>query len=388
MLYEASRSITSNMSKLEHFELLRKGIDTWNGWRRESSQIKPDLTGVDLSGENLIGFDFRQTNFSKANLSGAGFCETMLCRANLTNAVLAGAYLSGTNLTNTNLAYANLTGADLIAADLAGANLAGTNLTGATLTKAKLIEVTVDEADFNGALFWETVISNVYLDRAKHLDKCVHLGPSCIDHRTLSNSWKLSTGFLRGCGLSDWEIEVTKLYNPGLSPDKIIKIQEKMIKMRVGEPKNYYSCFISYSSLDETFVTKLLSDLQHAGVRAWRDAENMRIGDQIKVVINEAIRKQDKLLLILSANSARSRWVETEVEFAFEEERKRNKIVLFPIMLDNSVEDNSAQWAFDIRQTRLIGDFRHWETPGVYEQAFKRLLRDMRQVDAMSEDNR
>ena len=32
---------------------------------------------------------------------------------------------------------------------------------------------------------------------------------------------KIHEGFLRGCGLSDWEIEEVKLYNPNLNNDEV-----------------------------------------------------------------------------------------------------------------------------------------------------------------------
>jgi hypothetical protein len=40
---------------------------------------------------------------------------------------------------------------------------------------------------------------------------------------------------------------------------------------------------------------------------------------------------RDKALLILSEHSIKSDWVEDEVTTGFEEERKREQIVLFPI---------------------------------------------------------
>jgi hypothetical protein len=56
---------------------------------------------------------------------------------------------------------------------------------------------------------------------------------------------------------------------------------------------------------------------------------------------NAAIRLRDKLLLILSEHSIKSDWVEDEVTRAFEEERKRDQIVLFPIRLDDAVKDTN-----------------------------------------------
>jgi len=35
-------------------------------------------------------------------------------------------------------------------------------------------------------------------------------------------------------------------------------------------------------------------------------------------------------------------------------------------------------WAADIRRTRHIGDFTQWQDHDVYQQAFDRLLRDLK----------
>ena len=53
--------------------------------------------------------------------------------------------------------------------------------------------------------------------------------------------------------------------------------------------------------------------------------------------IDEAIRIYDKLLVVLSENSIQSSWVEEEVEGAMKKERRENKLVLFPIRLNNAV---------------------------------------------------
>jgi TIR domain len=104
----------------------------------------------------------------------------------------------------------------------------------------------------------------------------------------------------------------------------------------------------------------------------------MKIGDKIRVRIDESIHKYDKLLLVLSENSVASDWVEKEVETAFEKERQQHKTVLFPIRLDDTVMHTTQAWAADIRRTRHIGDFRSWKNHDDYKKAFDRLLRDLK----------
>ena len=51
----------------------------------------------------------------------------------------------------------------------------------------------------------------------------------------------------------------------------------------------------------------------------------------------------------------------SEVEAAFEKERKQKRTVLFPIRLDDAVMETDEAWAAEIRRTRQIGDFRKWK---------------------------
>src|SRR5208282_6616392 len=73
--------------------------------------------------------------------------------------------------------------------------------------------------------------------------------------------------------------------------------------------------------------------------------EDLKIGDKFRTRIDESIRIYDKVMVILSANSINSPWVEKEVEAALEKERKQNKLVLFPIRLDDAVMETDRAWA-------------------------------------------
>lgn len=143
------------------------------------------------------------------------------------------------------------------------------------------------------------------------------------------------------------------------------------------QSNQYYSCFISYSHKDEAFAERLHADLQQVGVQCWFAPKDLKIGERIRVGIDQSIRGHDKLLLILSEHSMASDWVEQEVETAFEQERKRGETMLFPIRLDEVVMKLEVGWAAHIKRTRHIGDFREWEGHASYQKAFQRLLKDL-----------
>ena len=247
--------------------------------------------------------------------------------------------------------------ADLAGTGGVGANLFNTNLRGANLVGANLQGVNLRDADLSGATVGYTIFGNANLTGARGLERCEHLGPSVVDHQTLLKSWPLPVVFLRGCGLPETLIE----YLPSL----------------VNEPIQFYSCFISYSTLDKEFVDSLYADLQVKGVRCWFAPEDLKIGDLFRQRIDDAIRLHDKLLLVLSEHSVASGWVREEVESCLERERREKRTVLFPVRLDEAVIDTTEAWAASIRRQRHIGDFRDWKSHDAYKGGLKRLLQDL-----------
>jgi uncharacterized protein YjbI with pentapeptide repeats len=362
------------MANEEHVGILEYRVDVWNEWREENPDTRPDLDGAELYGADLDGANLRGADLNGAHLSGAGLFEADLTGANLASADLfeadlSQAYLNGANLREADLLRADLTNANLSQADLSRANLIWANLNGADLSGANLSEAQVGL----------TVFANIDLSLVEGLDAINHRGPSTIGIDTiLCSKGKISEAFLRGCGLSDIEIETAKLHNPDLTSEKVANITAKINELYAAKPVEYHSCFISYSSKDEAFARRLYADLQQKGVRCWFAPEDMKIGDRIRPAIDQAIRLRDKLLLILSERSINSTWVEKEVETAFEEERKRGQTVLLPVRLDETVMETAQAWAADIHRTRHIGDFSRWKDRDAYQKAFERLLRDLK----------
>ena len=387
------------MANPEHLEILKNGHKHWNQWRNNTRGTLPDLSNADLRGADLSGADLRVTNLRGANLSSVNLSDANLNITDLSGANLRGADLRDAKLRSSNfigadlfaeirddtflivsklrgadLRGANLAGADLRIVDLRGANLSGAYLGGTNLSNADLSNADLSGANLSGANFsdanlaganlssvilWKTVFGSTNLSKAKCLGECIHEGPSIIDQLTLVKSGKLPEVFLRGCGLSD---------------DFIAQIPFLFWEKQAFE---FYSCFISYSSKDEDFARRLHTDLQNEGVRCWFAPEDMKIGDKIRQRIDESIRIYDKLLLILSENSINSKWVEKEVETAFDKETLTHT-VLFPIRLDNAVMETDMVWGKDIRRTRHIGNFTNWKDHDTYQAGFKRLLRDLR----------
>lgn len=53
------------MANLEHLDILIRGAEVWNKWRKEHPEIHPELSGADLRRVNLC-----TANLHKADLTG------------------------------------------------------------------------------------------------------------------------------------------------------------------------------------------------------------------------------------------------------------------------------------------------------------------------------
>lgn len=344
------------MANQEHLNLFNQGTEVWNTWRRDHPGKKPNLSSALLHPKTV-----KDGQRNEVNLSGVNLREAKLITGNLTYS-----NLSGADLTHAFLSYADLSGANLSGASLTGTQLFYTNLSGANLTDAHLTGTHFEGVPLSGASFDHshmqmTIFVDVDFREVKGLETVQHHGPSEIGISTIYHSeGKIPGIFLRGCGVPE---------------TFIVQIPSLVAAM---QPIQFYSCFISYSSKDQKFAERLYADLQNKGVRCWYAPEDLKIGERLRIGIDESIRVHDKLLLILSKNSIGSEWVEKEVETAMERERRRNRTILFPIRLDNSVLNVESGWAADIRRSRNIGDFRRWKNHDTYSKAFERLLRDLK----------
>jgi len=320
------------MANPEHFAILRQGVERWNDWRAEHSDVVPDLAAGNLAGMNLRDASLETAILHDTDLSGACLIESDLGGADLRGAVLREANLSGAyvrlanlreaSLENAKLHETRLDGTSLRSASLRGADARASNLSGADLTRgdlrdvdlcdanlrfANLTEAEIHGANLKGLLVGFTVFGANDLSSAIGLDMVRHWGPSSVGIDTIYKSrGKIPEVFLRGCGV----------------PDEFIAYVGSM----VGRPIEFYSCFISYSSKDQEFADRLYADLQNKGVRCWFAPHDIRGGRKVHEQIDDAIRLHDKLLLILSEHSMKSNWVKTEIAKARKREEDENRV--------------------------------------------------------------
>jgi len=146
----------------DHLQLLTKGPDTWNTWRRDNPEVKPCVAGSNLQNLNLAGADLRDANLYamnllRVNLEGADLRDADLRRVNLREANLNGADLRGAQLYRANLNRAQMSDADL----------SGSNMYRAYVSRATLRNSNFQETDLGLSTFVSSDMEGVRLSRAR-----------------------------------------------------------------------------------------------------------------------------------------------------------------------------------------------------------------------------
>lgn len=367
------------MANPEHLNILGQGVAVFNRWREDNPSIIPDLVRVELEQRTLSGINLEDAKLYDANLlattfEGANFKKADLRRVLFGISGVDHANLAGANLWHADLSESSIEGANFESADLNGVSFQDSYLKNTSFRIADLSYSNFDRAilngtNFHGAKLFSTIFGSNDLSVAKGLDQVLHAGPSTVGVNTLySSAGNIPEGFLRGCGVPD---------------DFITFIPSHF---GIQQAIQFYSCFISYSTKDEEFARRLHSRMRDEHMRVWFAPEDIEGGQKLYEQIERAIQAHDRLLLILSESSMQSEWVMTEVRNARKIEVRENRRKLFPIRLVDF--QNIQEWrcfdaevgkdlAVEVREY-FIPDFSNWKDHDSFEEAAKRLLRDLK----------
>jgi TIR domain/Pentapeptide repeats (8 copies) len=342
------------MASDNQMNLIIHGRDAWNDWRNKNPLEKPDFRHARLPKFDFSGFDLEDADFRRAILREAVFKGAHLSRAIFSGANAAKATFSGAILQDADLSDADLSRASFYEASLIGANLTGSNLF-----------VTA----FRAARFGGTVFADIDLETAIGLDEVIHESHSSLSVDTLiQSSGNISKVFLHNVGF----------------PDIFVHYIPSLLEANAGI--RFHSCFISYSHEDEAFALRLRARMREERIRVWFAPEEMQGGKKLFDQIERAIHMHDKVLLVLSATSIKSNWVETEIRKTHRQELSEGRRNLFPIRLVDMKTlqawscpdaDSGRDLAAWIR-AYYIPDFSEWIIENKFEMAFARLRQDLR----------
>jgi len=127
----------------------------------------------------------------------------------------------------------------------------------------------------------------------------------------------------------------------------------------------HFDIFISYASKDREQAERLATALQTEGFAVWWDRESLRSGQSFSKSIQAALECATRVLVLWSAHSLASRWVEAEALSAWNQEKlhsvRLNSDVQVPVPFNASHDRNLAFWngRSDFPEfRRLVADLR------------------------------
>ena len=331
------------------------------------------LGGADLSGADLISAVLYQADLRGANLCGVDLSAAKMRALDLSKMDLRGATLKATELRDVDLSQTNLSGANLRLADLRQANLSGADLSGTDLTAADLSWADLRGADLSGASCGGTMLVGVNFCGSMNLETVRHENPSTIDVDTLFMSeGKIPEKFLRGCGMRPWEVFVSRLYDPGMTPQGIHDYFSEILDLRMKRPNFLRGVYILHSHADASFVDKLEERLWNEGANVWRDTNESKAQSLERLNVDWAVRG-DAVVVVLSKALINSDWASLRIQNVRRDEVVKKRKGLIPIAIDASWERASGSTWSELRRGKAVLDFARWKTEAL-EEPFRRLV--------------
>lgn len=136
--------------------------------------------------------------------------------------------------------------------------------------------------------------------------------------------------------------------------------------------KAQFDVFMSHSSHDREFTSRLATDLAEAGLSVWFDQWHIRPGDSFAKAIDEAIKDSRFLLIVMSPDYFKSAWTQQEWQYGLGSELETKGVRLIPLLYRDCeipLMLRTKQWA----------DFRN---PDQYRFVFDRLVRDLHSLSS------
>lgn len=125
------------------------------------------------------------------------------------------------------------------------------------------------------------------------------------------------------------------------------------------EKENYY--FISYSSRDYYFVSRIRDAIESAGIKCWMAPRDIPHGTNYAHIIEVAIKNAQQFVIILSSNSIWSVWVEKELQRAIHHFQHESATKILAVWLDRQLELDDTPMAYPIEGIQIIGKLTNVE---------------------------
>lgn len=120
---------------------------------------------------------------------------------------------------------------------------------------------------------------------------------------------------------------------------------------RYGSDITMRRVFLSHSHKDKRFVNSLAKHLSRRGIGVWVDEAEIKIGESLIQKLRDAIDNVDFVIAVISPTSVRSQWVQKEIDIAMNQEIKKKKVKVLPVLIGDCVLPGFLEG-------KLFADFR------------------------------
>ena len=120
-----------------------------------------------------------------------------------------------------------------------------------------------------------------------------------------------------------------------LAPNAAVHVE----RLRNSREHNPVRVFLSYTQADQAFAKALSQELTRRGLDVWSDEQKILPGDNWGASIAEALRRSKAMVVLISPDSMRSKFVRSEIQYALGDLGYEQRI--FPVMVE---ETSSVPW--------------------------------------------
>jgi TIR domain len=127
---------------------------------------------------------------------------------------------------------------------------------------------------------------------------------------------------------------------PGLLAEDLVEDAVSEKQKRHEAENGQMVAFLSHSSTDKPIIRQLAADLMANGIGVWLDEHQIQVGDSIPEKISQGLANSDFFLIGLSDSSAKSQWVQKELNSALMTEMNKREVHILPLKLDSTTIPN------------------------------------------------
>jgi len=120
--------------------------------------------------------------------------------------------------------------------------------------------------------------------------------------------------------------------------------------------------FISHAHTDEPLVRKVAAVLEDAGLEVWDDTREIMPGDNWADKVARALQESDAMVILLTPDALRSRWIRRDIEYALGEQSYRKRVI--PVLVGDPQEFPREEVPWILRHLRMMKLAEHAQEEG------------------------